>query len=95
MVPNDSRKDNMRKTYFYVAQDGYEVMLDLDKATGIQRFNNHIVVHYGHPNESFTIYDDKTEFDVINAYFESLRDNRLRLRDFMSQEELIQHTKGT
>ena len=72
----------MKRNLFYYAQDGYEAVLDLDKATGMQRYNNRIVIHYGHPDESFVIYDDKEEFHIVNAYFQTLITNRLKLIDF-------------
>ena len=85
----------MKRNILYVEQNNFEAVLDLDKATSIQRYDNRIVIHIAH-YETFTIFHDKEpEFEIINAYFESLRDNRLKLRDFTRTEESIHHMKGT
>lgn len=84
----------MKRNILYVAQDNFEAVLDLDKATSIQRYSNRIVIHIAH-YETFTVFDDKDEFHIVNAYFEALKDDRLKLRDFTQKEESIHHTKGT
>ncbi len=63
----------------YVQYYEYDVCLDLDQATSIQRFSNRIIIHFHHPDETFTIYDDKDEFHIINDYFEDHRKGRLKL----------------
>jgi hypothetical protein len=94
----------MKRNLFFFAKDGYEVMVDLDKATSIQKFEKRIVIHFGsYPDERFFVDDDGEgqEFDILEAYFDSLKENRLKLRDFMSpsrdeeREESIHHMKGT
>lgn len=93
----------MKRNIFFISQDGYEAVLDLDKATGIQRYNNRIIIHYGHPDESLIIFDHRDEFHIINAYFETLKENRLKLIDLMRTEknkneeikESIHHMRGT
>ena len=77
----------MKRNILYVEQTDFEAVLDLDKATSIQRYHNRIVIHIAH-YETFTIFDDKEpEFEIVNAYFETLRDGRLKLRDLMSSSE--------
>ena len=49
----------MKRNLFFFAKDGYEVMVDLDKATSIQKFEKRIVIHFGsYPDERFFVDDD-------------------------------------
>ncbi len=71
----------------YVAQQYYDVILNLEKSTSIQRFHDRMIIHFQHPDESFTIFDDQEEFAIIEDYFNVQRHNRLRLTNFINKNE--------
>lgn len=77
----------------YVNHGHYDVCLNLDNVTAIQRFNNKIVIHFNNPDQDFTIFDDKEEFEIINDYFKSLAKDRLKLTSFINKEIMPQRSK--
>jgi hypothetical protein len=70
----------------YVQMKDYDILLDLDKATAIQRFNDRMVIHFTHPDESFVIFEDQTEFNILEEYFKMLAKSKLRFMDFILRE---------
>jgi hypothetical protein len=69
----------------YVNHPDYEAVLNLNNITSLQRFKDRIVIHF--PDETFTIMDDNESFDVINAYFDAIIQERMRLRDFLESKK--------
>ena len=72
----------------YVIHKNYEVCLNLDKATSIQRFRDYIIIHFSNPDENFTIYDDSEEFAIIDEYFNMLRKQRMKLIELINQDRV-------
>jgi hypothetical protein len=63
----------------YVQYPKYDVLINLDLATSIQRLSDRIIIHFDHPDQTFSILDDQDEYDIVNNYFDNMRANRFRI----------------
>jgi hypothetical protein len=98
MAPLNLRDDNyLERKYLdkvqkmpnilYVIHKNYDACVNLDNATSLQRLSDRIIVHFQHPEESFTVFEDSEEFAIIDDYFECLKRDRIRLNSFINREK--------
>ncbi len=53
-------------------------IIDLDKATGIEKYIDRIIIHF--PNEEYVVYSDQPEHNVIIKYFDAMLENMVYLK---------------